>query len=190
LALTICIQTTALFWIPLHLDGPRRLFGFHLLPDGAKEMRLPSTCYPHPLTRGRYDSNVDRVKLETDKRSGTSARDSVPRFEPFVLLLVFATFALGFHIRLAHYENLATFPGKHILHGDLRPSVDKPEKRFAKLHGATPFVLAANAPRHVTAFPSLISSSVLPVSEPSVREFTSYLALIVHPPPPLPEAPD
>jgi hypothetical protein len=118
-----------------------------------------------------------------DKRAA-SARGSLFRLEPFiVLLLLVSTFALSVHVQLAKCDNLSTLPGKHILHGDLRPNGDKPGQSVADVHCATVLALIVHLLPQISAPSRLISGSVLPSSEPSIREFLNYLALFVRPPP-------
>jgi hypothetical protein len=112
-----------------------------------------------------------------------SARGSRFRLEPFILLLALFTFALSLHVQLAKLGNLSTFSGKHVLHGDLRPNGDQPGQVFADVPGAAALALPVNVFPYIPALSPLISGSVLPSSEPSVREFLNYLALFVRPPP-------
>lgn len=121
-------------------------------------------------------------------KSPGSARGSRFRLEPFIALLLLTTFALSLHVQLAKYHNLSTFPGKHILHGDLRPNSDQSRWGIADVLEAAALEMVANLLPHISALSRLISGSVLPFSEPSVREFLSYLALFVCPPPRFPKA--
>jgi hypothetical protein len=98
------------------------------------------------------------------------------------------TIALGFHIKFAAFEAPIRFPGKHILHGDLRPDCERAGKRFAELHGATLPLLLGIVIRHFLEFPHLRWFSVVPFSEPSAHEFLEFLVLFVRPPPPFAEA--
>jgi hypothetical protein len=116
-------------------------------------------------------------------KTSRSARSSRFRLEPFIVLLLLFTFALSLHVQLAKYDNLSTFPGKHILHGDLRPNGDKPGLASAALCGAAVLALIVNLSPQLSAPSRLISDSVLPSSESSIREFLNYLALFVRPPP-------
>jgi hypothetical protein len=138
-----------------------------------------------PLTECSSGSNVDQVM---DNRSQTSARGSPRRYRAFALLLILTTIALGFHIQLAAFEAPLRFPGKHILHGDLRPDCEKAGKRFAELHGATPSVILVVVAWHFLEFPHLRAFSVVPFSEPSICKFLDFLILFVRPPPPFAEA--
>jgi hypothetical protein len=117
-------------------------------------------------------------------KTSASARGSRFRLEPVIVLLLLSTFALSLHVQLAKYDNLSTFPAtKHILHGDLRPNGDKPGRSFADVHGATALALIVNLLSDKSTPSRLMSGSVLPTSEPSIREFLDYLALFVRPPP-------
>jgi hypothetical protein len=97
-------------------------------------------------------------------------------------------FALSLHVQLAKLDNLSTSPGKHILHGDLRPNGDKPGQVFADVPGTAALALAANLLPHISELSQLVSGFDLPSSEPSVRELLNYLALFVRPPPVLHQA--
>ena len=135
------------------------------------------------LTDHRCGLSFDPVVRDLST-SSLSQRCSRFRSEPFVALLLLFTLALSLHLQLARYDNFAAFPARHVLHGDLRPDGDHAGQVFAEADRvATAPALAIALLTLITALSRLISSSVLPSSEPSVREFLNYLAVLVRPPP-------
>ncbi|MGD0118065.1 MAG: hypothetical protein ABSD30_08380 [Candidatus Binatus sp.] len=111
------------------------------------------------------------------------------RLKFFVALMLLFTFSLSLRVQLAKYDQLFTFPAKHVLHGDLQPGSDKSGRIFADVHDASALALAVNRGLHTATAPHQhISGSVGPFAEPAVREFLKYLALFVRPPPILDQA--
>jgi hypothetical protein len=101
----------------------------------------------------------------------------------FIALLLLSTFALSAHVQLARYDRLATFPAKHILHGDLRPDCDNYGQLFAEVDGAAHFAFAVGVLLLASRACRLIAACALPSCEPSVRKVLKYLSLFFRPPP-------
>ncbi|MGC1397512.1 hypothetical protein [Candidatus Binatus sp.] len=121
-----------------------------------------------------------RRKIE---HTSASPDDSPSRLQALVAVMLLFTLALGLHVQLARYDNLSTFPTRHILHGDLRPDSGTSSGIFADIHDAVALVFAAGLLPRSNAAPRRFSGSVAPSAEPVEREFLNYLALFVRPPP-------
>jgi hypothetical protein len=92
-------------------------------------------------------------------------------------------FALSAHVQLARYDSVFALPARHILHGDLRPDSDKSGRVLDGAPDATVLAVAVDPLPHTTAPPRLVTSSLSPPAEPSLREILNYLVLFVRPPP-------
>jgi hypothetical protein len=151
---------------------------------GRRTWRLRVTNVEISLTRRDCRSNLGYT-CRMDRRSHTSASLCARRYKAFVLLLVLTTIALGVHIELARCEAPLRLPGKHILHGDLRPDAERAGKRLAELPAATPSRLLVIITRQLLEPPNRRPLYVVSFSEPSVRELLNFLVLFVRPPPAL-----
>jgi hypothetical protein len=138
-------------------------------------------CTTISLTEWRCDHNFDRVRGEIDNPP-VSTSPSRFRSRLLIAFLLLTTVILGLHVQLAKCDHPPTFAGGHILHGDLRPGGDRADQEITVAHHVAAIVFAVRRAQVVALSPAA-SGAIVPSIEPSVREFLSYLTLLLRPPP-------